>query len=243
LAKFLAQRNQVPLMDAQRMARHAWGFLGERLAEPDARALADAFTGAGIPATAFPESAAPHLPEPAHAHGARFPGDALEILVGVPPTPQSLAFGDVKVLALASLRRESITTKTVKEDPTMGRRLAGIGMLALGVPIGFGKTKEVQKTVTESEWVVFLDILAEGRGWRAVPAAFDFSGLGDDRAPSAMENLKRLLARLHRAAPGALLNRGARWFLEGRVMSTLGYDDPADFDKECRWLLALSRNR
>jgi len=113
-------------------------------------------------------------------------------------------------------------------------------MLALGIPIGFGKAKEVQQTKTETEWVMFLDLFGDGERWRINPGAFNFSGLGNSLSTNGMENIKRLMTFFKNKTSSVLLNRGARCFLEGRPLSVAGYDDLKDFEKECRWLMGLT---
>ncbi|MBL0058337.1 MAG: hypothetical protein IPP35_04360 [Elusimicrobia bacterium] len=242
LARFFAARQKIPMIDAQRTARHSWGFLGRDLPEPEALALVQSASAAGLPAMAVETKDVSVLGPPSSAHGAVFEGDLMNVAVGIPSTIRPLPLSSLQVLSVASLRKDVMVTKTVKEEVSGGRKLVGLGiMLTTGIPVGMGKAKEVQQTTTATEWVMFLDIFGDGGRWRAVPSAFDFSGLGAEMGAGGPENLRRLLVLLHRLAPGALLNRGARWWLEGRPLGNAGYDEPSDVDQEARWLLTLSR--
>ena len=242
LARFFVAEKKIPLIDAQRLARHAWGFLGRDLDEPTAFSLVKSAAAAGIITRAVENSDIPVLPDPCSVHGAQFESDAVIFSVGHPSKPRALPLAKIQLLSVAMLRHDRFVTKTTKEEVTTGRRIAGLGiMLATGIPVGLGKAKETQKTVAETEWVLFLDIFGDGGRWRAFPSGFDFSGLGGEKGSVGPENLRRLLARLHRLAPSALLNRGARWWLESRPLNTAGYDEGADVDQEARWLLRLAR--
>jgi hypothetical protein len=242
LGRFFAAKNKIPLIDAQRLARHSWGFLGRDLPEVEALALVQSAGAAGIPAMAIENIDVSVLGGPSSAHGATFEGDLMKLAVGIPSTIRPLPLASIQVLSVASLRKDTMVTKTVKEEVSGGRKLMGLGiMLTTGIPVGMGKAKEVQKMTTETEWVMFLDIFGDGGRWRAIPSAFDFKGLGSEMGAGGPDNLRRLLILLHRLAPGAFLNRGARWWLEGRPLGNVGYDEPSDVDQEARWLLTLSR--
>ncbi|MBK8574712.1 MAG: hypothetical protein IPN90_03190 [Elusimicrobia bacterium] len=229
-------------MDAQRLARHAWGFLGQNLDESAARVLVSSSAAAGMKAFAVTDQEIPPLHEPASAHGVIFEEARMSLSVGIPSTLRSLDLSQIQLLSVACLRRDSFVTKTTKEEVSTGRRMAGLGiMLATGIPVGMGKAKETQKTVAETEWVLFLDIFGDGGRWRVVPAGFDFSGLGSEKGSVGPDNLRRFLLLLHKRAPSAFLNRGARWWLEGRPLNTAGYDEVSDVDQESRWLLTLTK--
>lgn len=242
LARFFAGEKKIPMIDAQRLARRSWGFLGRDLDELTANALVQSAGIVGIKAMVVETKDIPLLSEPASAHGVIFEGDRMTLSVGIPAKPQSLPLSKIQLLSVASLRRDTFVTKTTKEEVSTGRRIAGLGiMLATGIPVGMGKSKETQKTVAETEWVLFLDIFGDGGRWRAVPVGFDFSGLGSEKGSVGPDNLRRLVILLHRQAPSALLNRGARWWLESRPLNTAGYDEVLDVDQEARWLLTLSK--
>ena len=242
IAKFFAAEKKIPMIDAQRLARRSWGFLGRDLDESSAHALVQSAGAVGMKAIVVDNKDVPHLVEPASAHGVGFEEKRLILSEGIPPTPRPLDLSDIRLLSVASLRRDTFVTKNTKEEASTGKRIVGIGiLLATGIPTGLGKSKESQKTVAETEWVLFLDIFGGGGRWRVVPAGFDFSGLGAEKGAVGPDNLRRLLVLLHRLAPSALLNRGARYWLDGRPLNTAGYDEMSDVDQESRWLLALAK--
>lgn len=241
LARFFSVEKRIPLIDAQRLARRAWGFLGENLDETSARTLADKAAGAGIKTMVVAGTEVPARIDPVSAHGAFFSEGQVDLRVGIPSVPCPLELSRIRLLSVANLRRDSLVTKTTKVDSSIGRKILGIGvMLSTGVPIGLGGSKESKKTVTETEWLLFLDVFAEGKRWRLIPAGFDFSGLGADKGAAGPDNLRRLLILFQRNAPQGLLGRGAREWVAGRPFSV--YDEESDLDRESRWLLALEKS-
>jgi hypothetical protein len=242
LGRFYASEKKIPLIEAQRLARRSWGFLGRDLSAVEAQALVHSAALSGLTTRAVENTHIPSLPPPEAVRGARFEGDRVDLHIGVPATVRPLVFSHIQLLSVSTFRQDSNVVRTTKEDASLSRKIAGVGiMLTTGIPVGMGKGKETLRTVTETEWVLSLDIFGEGECWRIVPAAFDFSGLGVEKGTTGPDNLRRLLTRLHREAPSALLNRGARWWLEGRPLNTAGYDDASDVEHESRWLLTLSR--
>lgn len=242
LAHFFAAEKKIPLIDAQRLARRSWGFLGRDLDDSAAYALVQSAGTAGMKAMVVENKDVSPLTEPSSTHGVVFEENRMTLSVGIPSTPRTIDLSQIQLLSVASLRRDTFVTKTTKEEASTGKRIVGIGiLLATGIPTGLGKSKESQKTVAETEWVLFLDIFGGGGRWRVVPSGFDFSGLGPEKGSVGPDNLRRLLALLHRRSPSALLNRGARFWLEGRPLNTAGYDEPSDVDQESRWLLTLAK--
>jgi hypothetical protein len=241
LARFFSAEKGIPLIDAQRLARRAWGFLGENLDETSARALAEKAVGAGIKSTVVAVTEVPARIDPVSVHGAFFSEGQVDLRVGIPSVSCPIELSRIRLLSVANLRRDSLVTKTTKEESSTGRKILGLGvMLTTGIPIGLGGSKESKKTVTETEWFLFLDLFAEGKRWRLAPAGFDFSGLGADKGAAGPDNLRRLLIQFQRNAPQALLGRGAREWMAGRPFSV--YDDESDLDRESRWLLALEKS-
>ena len=117
-------------------------------------------------------------------------------------------------------------------------------MMVTGLPLGMGKSKEVKKTVQETELFLYADVFADAAdGPRRLHVAadkFDFSAaLGEARRPDQLGNFRLLLQVLDQRAGAALRNHGVRGFLSGAPLTALGYDTPEDYEKELRWLLTL----
>jgi hypothetical protein len=67
-----------------------------------------------------------------------------------------------------------------------------------------GKTKLIDETATSSDEQIF-DLYAcdDATGFRVFQAGFDFSCLGDDKGLLAVENMRRLIAKIKQLAPNA----------------------------------------
>jgi hypothetical protein len=242
LASWFAARRGLMPVDAQRAARHAWGLLADNLSEEDARSALAAATAHGLAAVVLAENPAP-LPDPVPVTALRWMESALAWTSGVPPVSMAPVEGSrVRLLSFACLRHDSLVTQITKEEASGARRLAGLGiMLTTGIPVGMGGNKEVSRTVSSTEWVIFLDVFAGDVRWRVKPERFDFSALGAGKVAGGPANTRHLLEELRARAPGALLNRGARALLQGQPLAGAGYDDLEDVEKENRWLLALAK--
>ncbi|MGQ0644679.1 MAG: hypothetical protein ACT4O3_04215 [Elusimicrobiota bacterium] len=242
VSRLLAAFLDVPQIDSRRLANHAWGFLGEKLEEADAARLKELAAQAGLETFIAPADEI-LLPPPSHAvTGARFSADALSFSsrageISLPP-------GKASLLCAVGLTEESSFLKTVHEGPSAGRKALKLGLLAAGIPTpGWGKSKDVQKTVKSSEFFLYMDIFTQDPPDRLhVDAqAFDFSCLGERLTPASFGNFRLFLQDVSRAAPAAVRNRGARMMLEGRPFAAMGYASKDDYEKECRWLWALAR--
>lgn len=243
LANWFSARNGLARIDAQRAARHAWGVLAGNLTESEAQAVRADAAAIGLPAVCVPDHRLRPLPDPLPVFGLQTVGSSLRWTSGSPPAPlPPVEAASIRLLSFASVRRDALVTKVVKEHASGARRLAGLGiMLTTGIPVGMGGTTDVARTVSSTEWIVFLDVLTEGDRWRMTPERFDFSGLGAEKGMGGPANTRRLLEALRAVAPGALLNRGARTLLASQPLAGAGYDDLEDVDKESRWLLALAK--
>jgi hypothetical protein len=246
VARFLAAYRGVPLFDARIAAKHSWGFLGEKLTEEEARRLADAASAQGLEAAVVPEAKAGPLPDPLPVHELRCSPEALAYTVGTSPEERRAPWDSVAVASAVGLREEFRSQKTVQEGPSQGQRLASLGItLATGIPIHIGgKKKEVVKNVVKADFFLYMDVfLRVGPAYSRLHVdaqKFRFTYLGERRQPAVLGNFRLVLEDLARYAPGARLNKGVRTSLAGQPFLAAGYDSMADYEKECRWLLALA---
>lgn len=238
IARVLARLRKVPYQDVIPVVRRCWGIIEQGLEPGPAGEMAQALTAAGLPATALPQILIEELPalEPAARLVA---GDGgLSAGAGLPAPWARLSF-----IAAAVFREISVRKITTTEGPDPAKRALGIGLsLATGIPMGLGKSKEVQKSVETSEVAYHADLFLAGpaRRLRVDAQRFDFSCLGDSMGCHVTANFPALLAMLARRAPHAALNRGARMLLESRPVREMGYDDLSDLERESRWLRTLA---
>ncbi len=254
IASLLAAFHKVPSLDARRLAKHGWGFLAERLEETRARLLAAQAAQAGVGTLLLEEKEVVSLPPPQNVHMARCAPEGFCFATGSDSTEKCAAWDRVRLLAAVGLREEVSLTKTVKEGPTQGQKLASLGItLATGISVRLGgKGKEVRKAVKETEFFMYMDLFtaepAEGQPGQerlsrlhVNAQAFNFASLGPRKAAGVFANFRTLLQDVAQAAGNIISNKGAKMILSGQPLSPSPYDSQEDYEKECRWLLTLVR--
>ena len=213
-------------------ARKSWGVLGTGLTEAEADSLAAGCSDFGVRTIKLP--APEPMPRPEHAVKAVIGNGAAEFIfagglsIGAAP-------GEIEVLAAAPIKHEFTRTETAAPPPSAGGKALRLGIMAVtGLPLGFGKPKEVKKEVRGSELTFYLDIVpAAGlRRIRVSSDDFDFSCLKSGKTYSSQVNFRLLCAELAAFAPGASRNAGLRAILEGRPLWQLAYNTLADLEKE-----------
>ncbi len=242
LARIFAEFHGVTAFDGKRLANHAWGFLGEKLSESGAeklKALADA---AGLPVHIKEEKDIPALPPALNLHRAWFDEYRLYYTTGSSPKEHSIACSDLALACAVGLREETSFVKTIQRGPSAQQRAVGLGLsMVTGIPISLGKKQEVKKTVKSAEFYLYIDLFSKDLSTRLHVDAqqFNFLDLQERMLPNAMGNFKTLLQDLATRAPAALKNRAARMILASQPYASMGYETRGDYEKECRWLLAL----
>jgi hypothetical protein len=245
LAPAVAEVLGVPVADAARRVLRSRGILFERIAAPAAGNLAADLRSRGCAVRVLPMAALPEPPDPIRLTGLSFAEEGL--VARLRAGGSATAPWDRPVLAALArfpfgIRREV----TVREEPGPGAATAALaGKLFVGVSFGLDEGREVQKVVERTEDRALVDILLDRprARWRIQVSAeegFDFSGLGPAKRYAPLENLRTLLAALAAALPDLPLGPGARLLLDRGRLSTLGYREAGDLDREVRWLAALA---
>ena len=124
----------------------------------------------------------------------------------------------------------------------MAQKAAGIGiMLATGLPIPIGRTKQVVRKKENVELNLYAEIFltSPDRRLRIDAQQLPYTFLKEKMGHSAMVNFRTLFADLLSGAPAALKTRGARVLSEGKPLTSMGYDSLADADKEADWFFNL----
>lgn len=227
------------VLDGNRLARAAWGVLGEDLSDADADACKAAFEANGVGVRVL--AALPPLPEAVDVTAVDACAPAGLRLVAGPQRRGDVAFADVVLVAAAVVTEIEVRTEEATEGPSAGARMARAGItMATGIPLPGGKAKKVEKRVEQrTEKILFDLFLRGGRRLRFKPAALDYSFLGAEKAYGVMPNFRQLLVRVSAGAAQAGQSRGAAFLLAGRPAAQAGYDGAADYERECRWRLAL----
>lgn len=238
LAQLLGTAFALDRDTAAAAARHCWGVLGEDLTEAAAAGLEDQCARAGIRTLRrpFPQ---PPLPEAEPVKKPVFQNDGIAF-TGSGTQAFASAPGDILVLAAAPVREETRRFVKTTEGPSAREKAVRMGLMAVtGLPLGMGKSREVNKEVKSSELSFYLDlILAEGpRRLRLCSDDLDFSGLKEKKTYSSQLNFRLLCAELAAFAPAAFKNAGLRAILEAKPLNLLPYDSLDDLEKETRRLL------
>jgi len=241
LARAVAGFRGVTTQDAAMAVRKARGILAEELDAARAEDLVRRLAAEGIAARALPASLLVPPPPPL-------------LLSRAEPTPAGLrmeARGEIRLVPWARMRlaavapfTETVYSRVMVKEQQTGRQMAmGAGVFALtGIPVSFGGKKKVERMVPKPEFRLFLDLLIEGPAERLRVDAgdFDFSGLGDRMAYAPHQNLRALLESVVAAAPSAATSPGADLLLTGGRLASLGYASVDDFERELRWLSAVT---
>lgn len=223
-------------------ARHCWGILGRDLDETAAASLAARCADLGIETLRLP-SPPPPLPTAESVKKASFENGSVTFTGsgGLALTAQP---GDIAVLAAAPIKEETLRTVKTKEGPSGQEKAVRMGIMAVtGLPIGLGKTREVNKEVKSSELAFYLDlVLASGqRRLRLTSGDFDFSCLKEKKTYSSQLNFRLLAAELAAFAPAAFKSAALLAMLEAKPLTLLPYDSLADLETETLRLLLAKR--
>lgn len=222
-------------------ARHCWGILGQDLDEAAARELEDRCAEFGI-ATLRLSCPQPPLPPAEKVKAAAFESGSAVFFCAAGPAVA--APGDIRLLAAAPVKEETSRSVKSTEGPSSQEKAIRMGIMAVtGLPIGMGKSKEVNKEVKGSELAFHLDLLLDGAGrrLRVTPDDFDFSCLKEKKTYSSQVNFRLFCLAAAAFAPGAARNAGLLAMLESRPLSALPYDSLEDLEKEELRLLLAGR--
>jgi len=224
-------------------ARHSWGVLGRNLDETAAENLASRCSEAGLRTLKFP-GPPPPLPAAERIKKAVFENGAA-LFTGGANLSLTAAPGDITVIAAAPIKEETSRMVKTTEGPSGQEKAIRMGVMAVtGLPIGLGKSREVNKEVKSSESSFYLDIvLAAGRRLRLNSGDFDFSCLKEKKTYSSQMNFRVFCAELAAFAPQAFKNAGLRAILEARPLTPLPYDSLADLETETLRLVLAKRGQ
>jgi hypothetical protein len=155
--------------------------------------------------------------------------------------PYTSAWKDVLLLSTGVLNEQTTSTHVEMKGPSVGERAARIGLMAVGLPVGFGKKKKVVVERKETNLYFYLDIFLSNPTSRVRidPGTFNFDCLKEQKTYSSTTNFRLLLLELCRRASLALKNQGTDFLAEGKPLNLLHYDSPSDLEKESQCILSL----
>lgn len=219
-------------------ARRCRGVFGLALDGAAAAAVEAACAQLGAGVLKLDTAALPALPPPAQAKKAAFEGGSAVFTAGGAAVTAGPA--DIAVLAAGPVRQEVTRTVKTTEGPSSGEKAVRLGIMAVtGLPIGLGKSKEVNKEIKGSDLSFYLDItLAGGARLRVHSDDFDFSCLKEKKTYSSQVNFRLLCLELAAFAPGAWKSSALLGMIEGRPLALLAYDSLEELEKETLRLYA-----
>lgn len=236
-AQVLAKHNSAPIIDMRRPAKHAWGILGAGLSEQEAVRLKNTAAAQGLETLVVQEEALA-APAPVNMRAARCAPEGLVFTLSHGGAEETLPWNQVSVLSAVGLTEEFSVTTVTREKGKMNMAL----LLSTGIPLR-AQGKEIAKTTKTSEFFMYLDLWTAGARFHLNAQKFNFGALGARCQPHVMGNFRVFLTDLAQALPATLKNKGARMILQSRPFSAMGYETYDDYEREGRWLWALSRAR
>jgi hypothetical protein len=245
VAEVLARFAGGPVFDARMKAKHAWGFLGEKMSDADADRLSAVAGELGFETRVLPAEKIAVLPRPTPVHWMRATPEGVVYTVGTYTDERTCSWDRLRLLAAGGLKEQTTTVKTIKEGPSANERAVKIGItMVTGIPLGFGGgTKEVKKTVHETELFLHMDLLFDGAEGplrlSVLGQQFNYAALGEARTASVLINFRTLLQSVDKFAGPALRNKGAAILLAGQPLNLCGYEGTGGYEKEMVWLLSL----
>lgn len=243
LARALAAARQVPVLDLMGPMRRAWGIVEEGVTKGAAEETARVLGAAGLKALAVPAKLLEELPPPQRATRlALSPGD---LAFAEREAPERRAAWKRLALVAAAAFTQTTRPATAAGDPSeAAKKVIKTGItLMTGMPTSLGLgPKPAARAAEVVDQVYVVDLLFKDplERLRIEGGRFDFSCLGARKGYTILANVKVLVGLLAGAAPAAALSVGARVLLEGRPLREMGYEGPADLEREQRWRLTLA---
>ena len=243
LSQIISESRGMNRNDAGRVARHAWGFLGEGLSGAGADEILERCSVYGVNAVRAAAADLPVLKPPLYIKKAVFEGGLFNY------TDSNAGTGaaekdNILILSAAPVKGETIKTVKTTEGASGQERAIRFGIMAVtGLPIGLGKSREVKKEVKTSELFFYLDIILKPENLRLRLSSddFDFSCLKEKKTYSSQINFRLMCAELAAFAPLALKNEGLAAIIEGKPLTMLPYDTLDDLEKEILRLAAICK--
>lgn len=242
IGKALAEFRKIPALDAAQQAKTCWGLVAEGLDTDQAAQLEAALNKAGLKSRTIPTTSLIKPPEPRRPTAIDMKEDGLHL------TFKSGAAGIlpwklISLVGTGSFKETSYRTEKIEKGEGAGGKAVRIGvLLTTGIPLP-GKRKqveEVKKEVSDIGYVADLFTSKPLGRVRLDPLHLNFGFLKERKQMNVLGNFREMMGDILQKAPHAILNTGARVLKEGRPLTQMLYDSPADYEKESRWLLSLA---
>jgi hypothetical protein len=245
LANALARYYKLIHYEAETAARKSRGFIAEKIEKSEAEALLKICVEEGVPALVLPEAEIPALNPPLSCVSAEFLPETFKYLLRNKESG-SVGWDEITVVSSAAIPGETIkTTKQKPEQTSADRALKIISVTTMGIPVTFGKKKEVTKVTKEMSLAVHLELFLDKPPYRLHINASDFNYayLQARKEYNTVTNFSLMAQDINSYARKALKNSGFTKMMRKEMLSQQGYDSYESFEKESRWLVSLTRWR
>lgn len=240
VAEAIAAARQVPVIDVTREARSCWGLVGENRPEEEATRLVAALKERGIESRNIPSANLPPLAGVQIVRKIEADENGFRCRMSRGETPL-IPWPAPAFAAAAIINSSTYTNETKVEGPSKSEKLIRMSIsMATGIPLPGGRSRTVQVRKEHTTQIGVLDIALEKPAGRLRLEAdrLDSSYLGSRRTYDSMGNFKLVVADVAERVGAERLNRGARLIVAKGNLSTMGYDNLKEFEREERWITA-----
>jgi hypothetical protein len=234
----LQEIKRVPMADATRLARHAYGIVDEHVPEALAIVIQERLQSLGIPVFLVPSSEVMEYPKPIHVHQAVCLEEGLRVEVA-PQISEGVPWTQVVMVSAGRMEMEETVRPSAGFGAPSVMPAEVAGMIFLGTPVSSGTLEPVRpkRKVRRIEKFLFRILFSDPfRSVQVDKEEFNFSGLGKKIQMDTISNMRLTLQEIMDKAPHVLLDQNAAAFMEGDMRSVVDFPTPADFEEYHRWL-------
>ncbi|MBI3012633.1 MAG: hypothetical protein HYY63_03305 [Elusimicrobia bacterium] len=242
IANVLSEITQIPVFDATQKLAKSFGFLLENCSEDTARKCVTALEAVNIIARVCQNQDLVQLPDFVEIKKALFSPEGISYFTHGSENQFTSEWKNVALISTGVFRQEIISEHTKVVKPSAGAQAARVGLMAVGVPIGFAKEKKVTVKSKETALYFSLDLFLSNpvARIRINPNSFTFDCLKEQMTYSSTTNFRLCVQEIVKLSPSARKNQGTEFILAGKALNLLHYDTPYDLDKENQRILSIS---
>lgn len=242
IAKVMSEMSGIPVFDATRHITKCRGFLLENCTKNDSMNLVEKLKTVNIGARIFNQNEIVQLPEIKEIKKALIEPEGLSYFSGNDENKITTEWNHVALLSTGILNEKIVSYHKEFKGPSTGEKTARLGLMAAGIPVGFGKKKEVTVKKEEANLCFYLDIFLSHptARIRINPDSFNFDCLKEKKSFSSTTNFRLLVSGLSEHSVTAFKNQGTEFILSVKPLNQIHYDSHSDLEKESRWILSIN---
>ncbi|MBI2118015.1 MAG: hypothetical protein HYT97_00115 [Elusimicrobia bacterium] len=242
IAKAISEITQIPVFDATQKLAKSFGFLLENCTMDTAQKCVAALEASNIKARVFQNKDLIQLPDFIEIKKALFSAENLSYFTQGSENQFTSEWKNIALISTGVFRQEIKSEHTQMVKPSTREQAARVGLMAVGIPIGFAKEQKVTVKSKETALYFSLDLFLKNPAARIRinPNSFTFDCLKEQRTYSSTTNFRLCVQELIKFSPSAHKNQGTEFILAGKALNLLHYESPYDLDKESQWILSIS---